>query len=908
MVGLQKPELRVEYIDKLAPFINLIKAKKTSHFGKILTLKQKTVFILSGNQGGKTHTLAMDAVLSILGIHPLKDHNRCSKNIRCLSSSLPESVDPEAQDNTQYLELKKLLPYESILKDITARSQTMTVSGHQGKHYIEFKSTKQEVQDTGKVQRDRLWCIAEGQRVLMANGIWRNIEFLKPGEEIICEAFGGHGETQRTNRIKAVIKNGEKEVYRFNCQKGINFEVTADHPVMIPKAGRSAYTLAGSLKIGDKVKCKFSDIKGQVQIDRWKLVLLAMVLGDGTLTYPSQVKFTNKNEELVKQVKNYLPQYIHLTKKEIKDHAPDWFITDKSQRNNEFLDFIRQVGLHGTRAHTKFVPDCVFTETEHNIAIFLRFLFACDGWANGHRIGYCSTSHRLAQDVFLLLRRLGIQSTISIREFQNNWNTQWWVNITQARDVIRFCSIVGITGKENFVDSVLKEAKRRQYSRNKKPGKRTPFAQFVKVQSIEKVGVRAVYDIIMESGGWDERIQISGNRQQRKTARSPRNNFLIQGGVVVHNCDEEPSNDHWNESRMRLHASDGLTQLSLTPVSGISWTYDELYVRAGYRWCSKAVQDFAGLPEEETLETGSPNIAVVHIATDDNPTLTKESIDRIFEGIDDPDELAVRRYGVFRQVSGRVHKAYNPQIHYIDYNKHFPGGIPYEWVHARGIDYHESRIPWSVGWMSVSKDDEWFLWQEFHPSIDGPKAYTTPEIARSIVRKSGDLYYICNLIDPLANKKQANTGFSVTEDLNRIFDEIRKDDGLGAPTYWEGWDTKDTKGRDEIRKRFKNAALVGRPFSNVSRKHGETVRLPTLWICDTCPSFHKSIQRWSFGEWATVQSKAANDPQVKPSQKWSHDPVCLECLAKDIRLVRAASWERPRFDQKYSQTGRPICT
>jgi len=30
----------------------------------------------------------------------------------------------------------------------------------------------------------------------------------------------------------------------------------------------------------------------------------------------------------------------------------------------------------------------------------------------------------------------------------------------------------------------------------------------------------------------------------------------------------------------------------------------------------------------------------------------------------------------------RVHKAYNPQIHYIPFNKYFPDNVPYEWLHA----------------------------------------------------------------------------------------------------------------------------------------------------------------------------------------------------------------------------------
>jgi hypothetical protein len=498
------------------------------HFQRLIGLQQNTVFLLCGNQGGKTASVAMEYVLRVMGIHPVAEKNRLSKNIRCLSSSLPESCDPNEQDNTQYLELKKYLPYESVLKDITARSKTLTVSSTtHSKSYFEFISTKQELQDTGKVQRCSLW------------------------------------------------------------------------------------------------------------------------------------------------------------------------------------------------------------------------------------------------------------------------------------------------------------------------------------------------------------------------------------------ADEEPPKPFWEESKMRLLSRQGDTRLSLTPVNGLSWTYDDLYMKAYYKWCSDAIVRELGHPKEQIFDVPTKNIAVIHMATDDNPTLDERSIEIIMEDIDDSDVYALRRFGVFRQVTGRVHKAYNPQIHFISYDKYFPNGVPYEWVHARGIDYHESRIPWSVLWLSISPDNEWFVWHEFHPAIDSARGMTTYEIARHIVRNSGDLYYTVNLIDPLANKKQANSGFSATEDLNRIFDEIRQDEGLGTSTYWEGWDTKDTKGRDQVRMRLKNAAAVGKPFNNTILKHGVKKKLPTLWICNTCPDVNKSFQRWSYDEWATVQSRSVNEPKSGPQQKFSHDPITVECLAKDIRLTQP--YYRPPIQQyTYSRTGRIV--
>lgn len=327
-------------------------------------------------------------------------------------------------------------------------------------------------------------------------------------------------------------------------------------------------------------------------------------------------------------------------------------------------------------------------------------------------------------------------------------------------------------------------------------------------------------------------------------------------------------------------------------ISGNSYTYSDVWQQSNFTYRTKTVAKVLGLPQVEQVNTGK-NIACIQAATDDNPTLTIDAIERLFSDITDPDELMIRRYAVFKQISGRLHKTYDPSICYIPFNKYFPDGIPLDWVHARGIDYHDSRIPWSVGWLSLNpRTDEAFLWQEFHPAIDGERAYNTYEIAKRIIRTSGDYQYILNLIDPLANAKQPNTLFSVTDDLNRICEQLRKTEGLGYPQWWQGWDTKGNTGRNEVGMRFKNSVRCGKPFNNRIKERGMNKNLPTLWICDSCPNFNKSLINWRYDEWVTSSSMAIHDQKATPSQKYSHDCMVLECLFKDARLTHASHFTR----------------
>lgn len=355
----------------------------------------------------------------------------------------------------------------------------------------------------------------------------------------------------------------------------------------------------------------------------------------------------------------------------------------------------------------------------------------------------------------------------------------------------------------------------------------------------------------------------------------------IQLSSVWH--DEETPKPHREECKMRLLAENGDEIFSLTMTNPLSYVFDEVIQRASYIYRTKTVSEHLNLPRQEKKKTGF-EVAMIQMSTFDNPIMTPETIKNQFGDITDPQILELRLYGVPTQVTGRIHKTYDPSICFIPYDKYFPTGIPYSWLHTRGIDYHESRIPWSVGWMSCSPDNEWFLWQEFHPAIDGKNAYNTYEIARHIVRNSGDYYYNVNLIDPLANKKQPNTLFSAVDDLNRYFSLMRENEGLGTPAYWQGWDTKGTTGRNDISMRFKNAVRCGKPFNNKIRKNAKTEALPTLWICDSAPRFHQSIMNWRYGEYVTTATKMVNDPKNEPQQKNSHDCMCLEGLAKDDRV------------------------
>jgi hypothetical protein len=381
-------------------------------------------------------------------------------------------------------------------------------------------------------------------------------------------------------------------------------------------------------------------------------------------------------------------------------------------------------------------------------------------------------------------------------------------------------------------------------------------------------------------------------------------------GVQRKSCwiDEECNKDFFEEQLPRLLAADGDIIFTFTPVPGsIGWEFDELYERARIIYRTKHVRDRIkerygeDVPEIQIMDS-TDDICVIMAATDDNPiyeelanrktelsgvhTTAKEYIDSIFSMYDDEDVVDARRYGLFRQLSGKIHKSFTQNIHAIRLNKYLPEGIPNEWKHFRGIDYHTSN-PWACVWLSVSPEDEIFVWCEYSAS---PQRLITYDIALNIAQRSGDYKYYMNFIDPLANTKQVNTNLTTTEDLNRYFSEFRKN-GTCSGGHWISWDTKGGRGREEMTKRLLNSIKVGVPRNNkVVIGDGAMQRtryLPTIWFADNCHHTIEAMKNWRLEEWGSREMLSRNDPKETEQKKWSHFPITIESMLKSPFITNA---------------------
>lgn len=359
---------------------------------------------------------------------------------------------------------------------------------------------------------------------------------------------------------------------------------------------------------------------------------------------------------------------------------------------------------------------------------------------------------------------------------------------------------------------------------------------------------------------------VSYNQSVQSTAGSQK---------VICWMDEEPKERFLEEQKPRLLMEDGDLIITNTPANSLTYLYDSVFERASVYIRTKTISDKFGIKQIET--TGSPfDIAVIQGATDDNPVLTKEVVEHLFSSEDDPDRLLIRRYGIFKQVSGRIFKSFDWKTHVIDGEQYFPEGIPLTmYNHYRMIDYHEHNN-WACVDVSISPENEAFVWMEYNPSPETMKTY---DMARQFGKMTSEYKFALNLIDPLAAKKQTNTGLTCIDDLNRYFSAFNSE-GWCKSAYWQSWDTKATKGRDAVRERLMNAIKVGKPFNNRVIEKGITKYIPTLWVFSSCQHTAKSLKNWRLEEWANNQSNTTKDMKEQPQQKWSHFCTAIECLFK----------------------------
>ncbi len=199
--------------------------------------------------------------------------------------------------------------------------------------------------------------------------------------------------------------------------------------------------------------------------------------------------------------------------------------------------------------------------------------------------------------------------------------------------------------------------------------------------------------------------------------------------------DEEPPEDIYKECRMRIVDRQGEIFGTMTPLKGLTWVYDEIYLN----------------------KHNDTEVWYEQMEWADNPYLNKTEIEALTQTLSQ-DELDARRYGKFTANGGMVYSEFDENVNVIE-----PFNVPYDWYDNISIDPGLNN-PLSAHWYAVDYDNNIYVIAEHFAAKKGIEYHAN--MIKSMCEKLNWPTYngkISALIDSAANQRTLASEKSVTE-------------------------------------------------------------------------------------------------------------------------------------------------
>ncbi|MDY6367654.1 MAG: terminase family protein [Clostridia bacterium] len=200
--------------------------------------------------------------------------------------------------------------------------------------------------------------------------------------------------------------------------------------------------------------------------------------------------------------------------------------------------------------------------------------------------------------------------------------------------------------------------------------------------------------------------------------------------------DEEPPKDVYEECKMRVLDKRGDIFGTMTPLKGLTYIYDEIYLNSG----------------------NSDEVWYEFMEWADNPYLDEKEFSELSKTLS-ADQLESRRYGRFKSSSGLVYPEFDENYFVIE-----PFNYPAEWQDTLSIDPGLNN-PLSAHWYCVDYDGNVYVVAEHFVAGKDVKFHADKirEISDAIGWKRRPDGKIESLIDSAANQKTLALNKSVSE-------------------------------------------------------------------------------------------------------------------------------------------------
>lgn len=251
-------------------------------------------------------------------------------------------------------------------------------------------------------------------------------------------------------KIKDIVCNGIKKVYRLKTQTGKEILATDNHPFLTV----SGWKQLRDLQIDDMIATpRKIPLYLNNEIDEYKIISLANLLSEGNLCHTHGLYFYNNNkqeiDDFVKNIECFKKTRARVYQRNgkyevyvgtgqdarfVKGQIP-WnkrTLTSEGAKYNKISRsaariWIEGLGLSNKKADEKFIPQFVFSLSVEQLALFIGRLWSGDGfiYTENNTIPYYSASSgRMAKELQSLLLRLGVVSIIKGKTFKYKYKNE----------------------------------------------------------------------------------------------------------------------------------------------------------------------------------------------------------------------------------------------------------------------------------------------------------------------------------------------------------------------------------------------------------------------------------------------------------------------------------------------------
>lgn len=273
--------------------------------------------------------------------------------------------------------------------------------------------------------------------------------------------------------------------------------------------------------------------------------------------------------------------------------------------------------------------------------------------------------------------------------------------------------------------------------------------------------------------------------------------------------DEECPQTVFRECLARLVDTDGVWWMSQTPVQGMEWIYDDIYIPA---------------------KKGEKNIGIVEAEMADNPTLSREAIDKFLDMLPE-EERAIRSKGQYVHLGGSVFPDFTPQTHTIEKGVFTP--TPEHRIIRTMDSGYTNPTVWL--WLAVDEENNVTVFKEHYRAKLTVEEHATivNQMTRDIENQYGCKVWLTTG-DPAIKQTKEQTGTSVQQEYQKygiyiVVDMIPTDRRIGLERI--------------------------RQYLKLNKKS----KRPHLMITDDCPYLIAELPKLRWKKWASPKIAEQNN-------------------------------------------------